>query len=62
MSLLNDSQRAIEHLANAYLAINEIRAESDNHDIQLASSVALVSISEAQKQAFEIRAILETEE
>ena len=53
-------KQAIAHLAESYLAISEVRAESDNHDIQLAASATLVNISEAQQKAFEIKDILET--
>ncbi len=55
------TDKAIAHLANAYLVIEGIRAESNNLDIQIAASMALVNISEAQQKAFEIKAILESE-
>lgn len=59
MTTMQDLTSAISHLAESYLLIGGIRAESEDNNIQLSASIALVSISQAQEKAFEIKAKLE---
>ncbi len=61
MKALNETNEAISHLANAYLKLSAVRAELEIGTIQLLASTALVHISKAQEQAFEIRVVLEAE-
>lgn len=56
---LDEINEAISHLANAYLLINGVRADSMSHNIMLRASMALVHISQAQDQAFQMKVELE---
>lgn len=59
---IDEINEAISHLANAHLLINGVRAESMSNSIMLKASVALVFISQAQDQAFQIIVELQEEE
>lgn len=59
---LEEINEAISHLANAHLLINGVRAESMSHNIMLKASMALVYITQAQDQAFQIRVEIEEAE
>lgn len=62
MTALDEINEAISHLANAYIGISGERSISEDTKLQLTASLALVYISQAQEQAFIIKAQLEEEQ